>query len=212
MLKVNDLFVSIDGEVNHWGQGGFSYFIRLAGCKLRCDYCDTKQAQSEKSGVDFTILSLYKLIQESGLRKVTITGGEPFDQTQTISLIDFLVSQDLCVSIETNGTHDIRKSLPKKRTSVVFDYKLEYQDKMVFNPASLLSSDYIKIIITNFEEYEQAKHYINAISTSGKIYLSPAFGLVDPIMLVNQLMADRLYNVGINMQLHKIIFDEESRC
>ena len=101
-IKINEIFTSIDGEVNRYGQGGLTTFIRLAGCNLQCSYCDTKQAQAMDTGVDMTIDEITERIEVS---KVTITGGEPLCQKdELIELINSLCFTDIRVTVETNGS------------------------------------------------------------------------------------------------------------
>jgi len=208
-MMINEMFISVDGEVNKWGQGGFTCFIRTAGCNLQCDYCDTEYAQSTKAGKKYSITKIIAAIPP-GISKVTITGGEPFLQKGMGKLIDALLTQYYRVSVETNGT--IIPDFPggaSRNCSIVMDYKLQCTDKMVVPWHLLTKDDYIKIVIGSVEDYIQAKQLISENKTDANIYLAPIYGKVDPRDLIENLKKDRLYHIGINLQLHKVIYQEE---
>ncbi len=130
-MNVTEIFTSIDGEVNHFGQGVMTTFIRLAGCNLACSYCDTPKAHH--AGKQMTIPTILLNVIELGCRKITITGGEPLLQAEeTLPLIDILTTEGYDVSIETNGTLYIPLSYIRyENVSWVVDYKLDYEDKML---------------------------------------------------------------------------------
>src|SRR5210317_280287 len=115
-LKIKEIFTSIDGEVNHLGQGYPSIFIRLADCNLNCSYCDTDyklDPEQKLSTVNEIINHIQKIFP--GYNKVTITGGEPLVQLVEVSiLIDELFKRDYHVSLETNGTFRIEEGIHHK--------------------------------------------------------------------------------------------------
>ena len=103
MLKINELFFSIQGESTRAGRP--FVFIRLTGCNLRCSYCDTKYAfrKGQLQSIDRIVTSVKKF----GCPDVEITGGEPLLQEETPRLAENLLRQGFRVLVETNGTHDI---------------------------------------------------------------------------------------------------------
>ena len=104
-LTIYETFSSIQGESTHAGR--LCFFIRLAGCNLRCSYCDTRKAQTVSSG---RIRSLDELVDEaerSGLRLIEITGGEPMLQPATPELCRRLLERGFEVLMETNGSVDL---------------------------------------------------------------------------------------------------------
>ena len=188
------------------GQGKFSCFIRTAGCSLSCRYCDTKYSQDPERGIELTIEEIINKIP-IGISKVTLTGGEPLEQKDTVELIMELISRGYFVSLETNGTIDLPfYNAVIENLSIVADYKLDN----VFNifPSSLTNKDYIKFVIGSVEDYEKAKEIAIKLSseTAANIYFSPVFGKVDPLDIIENLKKDKLFFIGINLQLHKLIY------
>lgn len=106
-LKIYEIFPSIDGEQNQFGQGAMTSFIRLGGCNCECSYCDTPATQPIDSG-DYNMMSIQDIMREvaaHGLNKVTITGGEPLlQEAALVELCRELVRCRYMVTIETNGT------------------------------------------------------------------------------------------------------------
>ena len=126
-MKVVEKFVSINGEGSKAGQ--LAVFIRFAGCNLDCVYCDTKWANEED--VSYSEMSkeeIYEYIKSTGVRNITVTGGEPLLQDGIYEFLEYLsLDKELSVEIETNGSVDI--SLFKKidnTPSFTMDYKLDY--------------------------------------------------------------------------------------
>ena len=107
-MRVNEIFRSINGEVNSIGQGSFCTFIRLAGCSLRCSYCDTEYAQDPKSGREMSVEEIITEVKNLGCRNVTITGGEPLDQRLDLHyLLQKLWFSKHNIVVETNGHHSL---------------------------------------------------------------------------------------------------------
>lgn len=120
-FHVVERFVSINGEGRRAGQ--LAMFIRFAGCNLSCEYCDTKWANDPRVAFEeYSAQALYWQIQESGVKNVTLTGGEPLLQPEMAKLLE-LLRQDLGlrVEIETNGSVDIRRFLPAETKLTAFD-------------------------------------------------------------------------------------------
>ena len=83
-MKIHSHFISIDGEVNKWGQGVPSVFLRLQNCNLRCSYCDIPEAQDPKGGRVLSVDQIVEIIRGYECEKITITGGEPLLQEDEI--------------------------------------------------------------------------------------------------------------------------------
>lgn len=105
MLKVNDIFESISGEAGGFPQGTWVTFIRLQGCNLRCEWCDTPQAQSKNGSCGK--MRIPRILQMTGNGHVLITGGEPLIQEKTVKLIKELLKHGNPVQVETNGSISI---------------------------------------------------------------------------------------------------------
>ena len=208
-IKINEIFTSIDGEVNRFGQGGLTTFIRLAGCNLRCSYCDTKQAQAMNTGDDMTIDQIIKQVE---VPKVTITGGEPLCQKdELIELINSLCFAGTRVTIETNGSMKIPYNCITHPDLVgwVIDYKFEYSDLMIFsNFYNAGKNDWIKFVLNSNSDYRLAVEIIKALSQNGGFKGNFAFGLTDKIKpgwLVDTMVRDGLDFVTLNCQIHKFM-------
>jgi 7-carboxy-7-deazaguanine synthase len=106
-MKVVEKFVSINGEGTRAGE--LAVFIRFKGCNLACSYCDTMWANEKDC--PFTEMSQEEIldyVKSTGVKNVTLTGGEPLLQEGVDRLIDLLLDSDLRVEIETNGAVDLR--------------------------------------------------------------------------------------------------------
>ena len=116
-LKITEIFYSILGESTY--QGLPCAFIRVAGCNLRCSYCDTVYAQ--KAGKEYLVKKILSVISKYPTKLIEITGGEPFLQENIRKLIRELIKRKYKVLIETNGSLDIGR-LPAK-VIVIMDIK-----------------------------------------------------------------------------------------
>jgi 7-carboxy-7-deazaguanine synthase len=212
-LIVNEMFTSIDGEVNKWHQGRPSFFIRLAGCNLNCSYCDTVYAQGN-GGTKRLTRDLVKLVKKVGCKRVTISGGEPLLQRDSLGdLISNLVLDGFQVSVETNGSilvpFDMIKGIHRKDICWVLDWKTPcsgYEKEMKKQNFLLAdSNDWVKFVIQDRTDYEFMKERLSNIPHAN-VAASPVTGVLDPGNLVQWLVDDKLYDVVVNLQLHKIIW------
>lgn len=209
-MKIVEIFQSIDGEVNCFGQGGLTTFIRTAGCNLNCSFCDTPQRLL--LGEDKTVEQIVETVIQLQCPKATITGGEPLLQyDEVLLLIDKLLDLDFKITVETNGT-----LMPpylytrKENLGWVFDYKLEFEEKMRFaGMVDLPAHNYIKFIIQNKDDYDKAKKVAMEFYNNGcqaKMVFSPCMpDGMESCFLISHLIKDRLWFVGFNLQIHKII-------
>jgi len=208
-IKINEIFTSIDGEVNRYGQGGLTTFIRFAGCNLKCSYCDTKQAQAIDAGVDMTIDEIIEWVE---VPKVTITGGEPLCQKdELVELINSLCFIGTKVTVETNGSLII----PYKTIAYpdligwVVDYKFEYPDLMMFrNFYNAGKNDWIKYVIDSKKQYFEVVEILKLTEQNGRFIGNVAFGFTDkvkPAWLVDRMIKDGLDFVTLNCQIHKFM-------
>ena len=207
-IKINEIFTSIDGEINRYGQGGLTTFIRFAGCNLRCSYCDTKQAQAMNAGDDMTIDEIIKQVE---VPKVTITGGEPLCQKdELIELINSLCFTGVKVTVETNGSLKIPfEEVSPFYVGWVIDYKFEYSDQMVFyNFRNAGENDWTKFVIDSEKQYFDALEILRLVEAHGRFKSNFAFGFTDkikPAWLVDRMIKDGLDFVTLNCQIHKFL-------
>ena len=213
-MQVTEIFQSIDGEVNPWGQGRLSTFVRLSGCNLSCRWCDTPQ--SKVPGIEMPFDKVFEKVQELGCYKITITGGEPLVQMDgVLHLIDLLLKYDYKISVETNGSITPPLIyLQDKRLSWVFDYKLEFPKEMQTEMmGNILSSrHWIKIVMGNEDDYQVAinvKNKLQRMGSKASFAFSPAFDglrfMLFPNDLVGWLIRDSHWDVVVNVQIHKLI-------
>ena len=109
MLKINEIYASIQGESSHTGLP--CVFIRLTGCNLRCSWCDTAYAFYE--GKNLTVEETLQKVETFGLPLVEITGGEPLLQEDVYPLMEALLKKGYRVMLETSGALPIDK-VPEK--------------------------------------------------------------------------------------------------
>lgn len=208
----------MDGEVNTWGQGKLSTFIRLQGCNLIpfCHYCDTKYAQDKNQGTEMKLSDIITTVYNIGCNKVTITGGEPFLQKEDLQkLCRSLLNWDFKISIETNGSIPIPNWMVLgSDLCLVVDYKLDFEDKMIEdNFINLYHDHWIKFVIQSEEDYNRAiekVHYLRKRGCEAKISFSPCFSQgenknLPARFLVNKLIEDKEWDIITNIQIHKII-------
>ena len=217
-MKVVEKFVSINGEGSKAGQ--LAVFIRFAGCNLDCVYCDTKWANEED--VSYSEMSkeeIYEYIKSTGVRNITVTGGEPLLQDGIYEFLEYLsLDKELSVEIETNGSVDI--SLFKKidnTPSFTMDYKLDYskmENKMFLdNLKKLDKRDVIKFVSGSQKDLEILKNIVekyNLIERT-KVYVSPVFGAIEPSVIVDWMIDNNLNGMNLQIQMHKIIWDPEKK-
>lgn len=121
-MRVNEIFKSIDGEGLRTGE--LTTFIRLAGCNLRCSYCDTCYALKNSNGTEMSVDEIVKKAKKMDYRNITLTGGEPLIHKDVDDLISKLCENGFYVNIETNGSVPIDKYITNKNIILTMDYKL----------------------------------------------------------------------------------------
>lgn len=206
-LRITELFYSIQGESN--ASGFPTVFVRLTGCPLRCNYCDTAYAfqGGELLGLDqiLTQIAAYKTSH------VCVTGGEPLAQPNCIPLLKALCDADYTVSLETSGARDI--SMVDPRVVVIMDLKTpgsgEVARNLWSNVPDLKPQDQVKFVICNREDYLWACDMMNEyhLANKAQILFSPSWEEVNPTELANWILEDQL-PVRFQIQLHKILWDD----
>ncbi|WP_027623354.1 putative 7-carboxy-7-deazaguanine synthase QueE [Clostridium lundense] len=217
-FKVVEKFISINGEGTLSGQ--LAVFIRFAGCNLNCSYCDTAWANKKDASYEWmTSKDIYEYIKSTGVRNVTLTGGEPLLQEGLIELLE-IISKDkkLHVEIETNGSVLIDKfSNLENPPSFTMDYKLtssNMEGKMELgNFKYLTKKDTVKFVSGTIEDLQKTKHIIDKYNLVDKtnLYISPVFGKISMDNIVEFMKANKMNGVNLQIQLHKIIWDPNER-
>lgn len=218
IYKVVETFISINGEGQHAGE--LALFIRFAGCNLNCNYCDTRWAnQSDVVYQEMTETEIKALVTDSGVRNVTLTGGEPLLQPGMYQLLETIGSlPDIRIEIETNGSVDIGPYMTLiRRPAFTLDYKLPGSGMEAGmnteNYRYLTKEDTVKFVISDKADLTRAREIIEQYQLEGRcgIYYSPVFGRIRPAEIVDDMIEHRLNGVHMQLQMHKFIWDPEQR-
>jgi 7-carboxy-7-deazaguanine synthase len=210
MLTVNEIFHSIQGESTR--AGAPCVFVRLTGCDLRCTWCDTPYAFHE--GRKMSIDDVVKAVDEYGCPLVEITGGEPLLQDEVYPLMERLLESGHTVMLETGGHRPIDR-VPAAVIKVI-DVKCpgsgESDKNDWHNLDRLTPHDEVKFVIADRADYEFARDVVSRrlASKAGAILFSPVHGTLDPQVLSEWVLADRLA-VRVQLQLHKFIWHPSTR-
>ncbi len=211
MLKINEIYISIQGESTKAGSP--CVFVRLTYCNLRCSYCDTEYAFYE--GKDYTIDQVIDMVKEYDCKLVEITGGEPLVQDEECRLLmKRLCDENFEVMLETGG------SLPVKdvdtRVKIIMDLKCPSSGMMkknLYNNINFLKpDDELKFVIGSREDYDWTKEIINEFGLEQKciILFSVVFGKLEPVKLVEWMLQDRI-RARFQLQMHKFIWQPDSK-
>ena len=216
MYKVNEIFLSIDGEGVRTGLP--TVFIRLYGCNLNCSYCDTRYSCENKEYTLMPLIDILNQVLSYEVPRVTLTGGEPLIHQGVKDLINSLVLNGIQVNIETNGAVDLQNFWEFRYSSkVIFtmDYKCAssgMEDKMkLWNLKVLQPKDVIKFVVSNYNELEKMEYILEESGCKAQPYVSPVFGAIEPKELVQYVLDNKLNNVKVQVQLHKIIWNPNMR-
>ena len=210
-LKIYETFSSIQGESTHAGRPCF--FIRLAGCNLRCSYCDTSKAWSSESGKEFSISQLIDLAKASRLNLVEITGGEPMLQEATPELCQKLLENGFEVLMETNGSQPLH-TLPREVKRII-DWKTpssgETKQMLEDNFKTLRPRDEVKFVIADDNDFENALEIMErfSLAENATVLFAPVFGSMPPDQLVEKIL-ERNVPARLNLQLHKFIWGADA--
>jgi 7-carboxy-7-deazaguanine synthase len=209
-LFITEIYNSIQGESSWTGLP--CTFIRLAGCNLRCRWCDTSYSFAQ--GKKTSIAEILQKTKEIGCPLVEITGGEPLLQKESITLMEQLIENGYKVLLETGGSISILE-VPKK-VHIIMDLKCPgsgmNNKNNLENLAKLTKKDEIKFVISNRQDFEWTKKTIleHNLDKKSQILLSPAWGLVDPKNLVEWILKDKL-KCRLNLQTHKYIWSPRAK-
>lgn len=210
-MIVNEIFNSIDGEGLRTGE--LATFIRLAGCNMKCSYCDTLYALNSNSGEELDIDEIIQRVEKYKTKNVTLTGGEPLIHKDIDLLINSLINKGYKVNIETNGSVPIEKYLNK--CLITMDYKtpssLMEKNMLLSNIERLTENDVLKFVV-NESDLDTVEKVMRDYKIKSYIYISPIFGEMQPNKIVEFMkkMNERGINmckVRVQVQLHKIIWD-----
>jgi 7-carboxy-7-deazaguanine synthase len=207
-LKLTEIFLSLQGEARDAGWP--TVFVRLTGCPLRCQYCDT--AYAFHGGQWWGIDAILGEVARHGVRHVCVTGGEPLAQKRCIDLLARLCDAGYTVSLETSGALDI--GAVDARVSRVLDIKTPGSGEVARNRwenlALLTARDQVKFVLCGRADYEWARDMVadHGIDARCEVLFSPSKDELAPRELADWIVADRL-PVRFQMQLHKLLWNDE---
>ncbi|WP_417663008.1 7-carboxy-7-deazaguanine synthase QueE [Pseudomonas sp.] len=208
-LRITEIFFSLQGETRTAGLP--TVFVRLTGCPLRCQYCDT--AYAFNGGELMSLDAIIEKIASYSPRYVCVTGGEPLAQPNCIPLLERLCDAGFEVSLETSGALDV--SAVDARVSKVLDLKTPGSAEVARNRYEnidlLTRNDQVKFVICSREDYDWAttkliQYRLN--ERAGEVLFSPSHQQVSARDLADWIVADNL-PVRLQLQLHKILWNDE---
>ena len=207
MIRISEIFYSLQGESNTVGLP--TVFVRLTGCPLRCNYCDTSYAFS--GGVKMSLDEIFVEIEKYDCKTVCVTCGEPLAQPACLDLLTQLADDGFNVSLETSGALDVSKV--DSRIVKIMDLKTpscgEVEKNRYENIEFLNAQDQVKFVIADDNDYNWSKkimaHY--HLSKRCQILFSPVVPTQNPTELAEKILADRL-PVRFQIQLHKLLWQD----
>lgn len=209
MLPVIETFASIQGESTHAGRRCF--FIRLAGCNLRCNYCDTTYAWD--GGQMRSVDELASAAAGSGCEVVEVTGGEPLIHAETPELLQKLLDTGMEVLLETNGAVSIA-GVPSEVRRIV-DCKTPgsgMAEKNLFDNYALLQKhDEVKFVVSGRMDFDWSLEVIRKYRLFEKtpnLIFSPVWGRVNFEELADWVVKCDL-PVRMQLQMHKLIWGDK---
>jgi len=207
-LRITEIFFSIQGETSKVGLP--TVFIRLTGCPLRCQYCDTSYAFY--GGEVMLFEDIIHQVTKFNCKDVCVTGGEPLAQANSKKLLKDLADLDFQVSLETGGSISLKEV--DERVKIIMDIKTpdsgEATKNRWENLELLKQTDELKIVICSREDYQWSKEIIEQYKISEKcpILFSPCAESIDPRDLAEWILTDQL-PIRFQMQIHKILWDNQ---
>ncbi|MEK8088482.1 7-carboxy-7-deazaguanine synthase QueE [Thermithiobacillus plumbiphilus] len=206
-LRITEIFHSLQGETRSVGRP--ATFVRLTGCPLRCQYCDT--AYAFHGGEWMEQAAILAQVEAFGAQLVVVTGGEPLAQQGVHDLLTALCDAGHEVFLETSGALDVSAVDP--RVVKVLDLKSpgsgEARRNFWANLDCISPQDQIKMVVCSRDDYEWAREMLeqHQLAARCEVLLSPSHGQVSPTELANWILADRL-PVRMQIQLHKLLWGD----
>ena len=212
MLRVTEIFRSIQGESTHAGRP--CAFVRLTGCPMRCVWCDSEYTFT--GGEHIKIEEVMERVRAMGCRLAEVTGGDPLAQREAFELIKRLCDEGYEVLIETGGYFSTEKV--DERAKIILDIKCPASGEEARNHWPNLERlradrDEVKFVIANREDWEYARQVIKQHDLERRahsVLISPVWGEVDLQELADWVSSSGM-NIRLQLQMHKYIWGPEAR-
>ena len=207
-LRISEIFFSLQGETSRVGLP--TVFVRLTGCPLRCNYCDTTYAFT--GGKTMTLEAILAEVARHGAHYVTVTGGEPLAQKNCPPLLQALCDAGYEVSLETGGALDV--SGVDARVVKVLDIKTpasgEMEKNLWGNLEHLNPHDEIKFVLCDEADYQWSKQVLaeRKLAQRCEVLFSPAQGQITARDVAEWILRGHL-PVRLQVQLHKLLWGNE---
>lgn len=209
-LRITEIFHSLQGEADTAGLP--TVFVRLTGCPLRCQYCDT--AYAFHGGEWWELPAILARVRQYATRHVCVTGGEPLAQKGCTLLLEALCEAGLRVSLETSGAMALAGVDP--RVIKVVDVKTPGSGEETRNRYEelprLLAHDLVKFVICDRSDYEWSRAKLRelALPEGCTVLFSPSHEQLAARDLADWILADRL-PVRFQLQMHKVVWPPDTR-
>ncbi len=210
MLKINEIFYSIQGETTYTGIP--TVFVRTSGCPLRCSYCDTTYAYYD--GQKISIDAILDKVKSYPTKYVCLTGGEPLSQKESLSLMSRLCDLGYLVSLETSGA--VTCEGVDKRVKKIIDVKTPNSgaaDSFVLeNIRHATLHDEFKFVICSEKDFQWAENFVDTHLSREPytVLYSPSFGVIS-----NKQLSEWILNSGsrarMQIQMHKYVWSPETK-
>jgi len=212
MLRVTEIFRSIQGESTHAGRP--CAFVRLTGCPMRCVWCDSEYTFT--GGEYLTLDDVLNKVRAFNCKLVEVTGGEPLAQREAFTLVEKLCDEGFEVLIETGGF--VSTEGLDSRARIILDVKCPGSGESERNHWPNLErirtdKDEVKFVIMNFEDWKYALGIIEKYELDHRakaVLVSPAWGEVDLKSMADWIAASGR-DIRMQLQLHKYIWGPEAR-
>jgi len=206
-LRITEIFYSLRGETTFVGIP--TVFVRLTGCPLRCQYCDT--AYAFNGGQRRLMADVLAEVQGYRPSHVTVTGGEPLVQKSCLVFLQQLCDLGYVVSLETSGALPIHAV--DSRVHIILDIKTpgsrESERNLLSNLAHIRAKDQIKFVICDYSDYQWSKQVLQEHQLeSQQVLFSPSHHQLKPELLADWILKDRLH-VRVQLQMHKYIWGDQ---
>ena len=218
LYPVTESFISINGEGRK--AGTLSCFLRMRGCNLCCNYCDTRWAcEPDAEAKMLSAEDIVAWVTESGIRNITLTGGEPLLTPGVNPLLSALAGiPEAEIEIETNGSVPLADFFPVP-DPVFFTMDLKcpgsgmQKHNCMENLSLLRQKDVVKYVVSDRADLDWMRETVTEYRLTERcgIYVGAVFGRIDPLQIVDYLKEYKMNRVHLQLQLHKYIWDPMQR-